>query len=87
MALTSRQRVEVFALTAPAYLWLAATVFLPLAAMVYLSFLTTVPVGGRIASFTLAHYISFFTKPVYWFNAWRSIELGIYVTAISLLVG
>ena len=56
-------------------------------AMAYFSFLTTVPVGGRIASFTLAHYVSFFTKPIYWFNAWRSIELGIYVTAISLLVG
>jgi spermidine/putrescine transport system permease protein len=87
MALPPRQRVEVFALTAPAYLWLAATVFLPLVAMVYFSFLTAVPVGGRTASFTLAHYISFFTKPIYWFNAWRSIELGIYVTAISLLVG
>jgi spermidine/putrescine transport system permease protein len=87
MALPPRQRVEVFALTAPAYLWLAATVFLPLVAMVYFSFLTAVPVGGRTASFTLAHYISFFTKPIYWFNAWRSIELGIYVTLISLLVG
>ena len=43
--------------------------------------------GGRTASFTLDHYISFFTKPIYWFNAWRSIELGIYVTVVSLLVG
>jgi spermidine/putrescine transport system permease protein len=87
MAAPPRQRLEIIALTAPAYLWLTATVFLPLMAMVYFSFLTTVPVGGRTASFTLAHYVSFFTKPVYWFNAWRSIELGIYVTTISLLVG
>jgi spermidine/putrescine transport system permease protein len=87
MAAPPRQRLEIIALTAPAYLWLTATVFLPLMAMVYFSFLTTVPVGGRTASFTLQHYVSFFTKPVYWFNAWRSIELGIYVTAISLLVG
>jgi spermidine/putrescine transport system permease protein len=87
MAAPPRQRLEIIALTAPAYLWLTATVFLPLIAMVYFSFLTTVPVGGRTAGFTLAHYVSFFTKPVYWFNAWRSIELGIYVTAISLLVG
>ena len=72
MALPPRQRVEVFALTAPAYLWLAATVFLPLVAMVYFSCLRAVPVGGRSASFTIAHYISFFTKPIYWFNDWRS---------------
>ena len=43
MALPPRQRVEVFALTAPAYLWLTATVFLPLVAMVYFSFLLQKP--------------------------------------------
>ena len=54
MAAPPRQGLEIIALTAPAYLWLTATVFLPLMAMVYFSFLTTVPVGGRTASFTLA---------------------------------
>ena len=79
----ARNACEVFALTAPAYLWLAATVLSAawppwsISASSPLS-----PMGGQIASFTLAHYISFFTKPIYWYNAWRSIELGIYVTAI-----
>ena len=38
-------------------------------------------------SFTLEHYAAFFTKRIYWYNAWRSIELGIYVTTLCLLVG
>ena len=87
MAAGRRDRAEIFALTAPAYLWLTVTVFLPLMAMFYFSFLTAVPVGGRSVGLTLDHYVSFFTKRVYWFNAWRSIELGIYVTTLSLLIG
>jgi spermidine/putrescine transport system permease protein len=80
-----RQYRGILALTAPAYLWLALTVFLPLSAMVYFSFLTQAPIGGRAAEWTLAHYIAFFTKEVYWRNAWRSFELGVYVTALCLL--
>ena len=43
-------------LTAPAYLWLTLTIFLPLSAMLYFSFLTVAPMGGKEASFTLEHY-------------------------------
>jgi len=82
-----REARTVFVLTAPAYLWLAVTVLLPLAAMFYFSFLTASPLGGKEVSFTLQHYSDFFTKPIYWYNAWRSIELGLYVTAICLIVG
>ncbi|MGE3875153.1 MAG: ABC transporter permease [Parvibaculaceae bacterium] len=83
----SRQSRTVFALTAPAYLWLAVTVLLPLAAMFYFSFLTASPLGGKEVHFTLRHYTDFFTKPIYWYNAWRSIELGLYVTAFCLVIG
>jgi spermidine/putrescine transport system permease protein len=83
----SREARTVFALTAPAYLWLAVTVLLPLAAMFYFSFLTASPLGGKEVSFTLSHYADFFTKQIYWYNAWRSIELGLYVTTICLIVG
>lgn len=83
----SRQTRTVFALTAPAYLWLAVTVLLPLAAMFYFSFLTASPLGGKEVSFTLKHYTDFFTKQIYWYNAWRSIELGLYVTALCLIIG
>jgi spermidine/putrescine transport system permease protein len=81
----ARRYRAIFALTAPAYLWLALTVFLPLSAMIYFSVLTQAPIGGRTAEWTLAHYVAFFTKEVYWRNAWRSFELGLYVTALCLL--
>ena len=75
---------SIFGLTAPAYLWLALTIFLPLCAMFYFSFLTATPVGGRVAEFTLQHYAGFFEKRIYWYNAWRSLELGLWVTAICV---
>ena len=85
MALEAGKARTILALTAPAYLWLALTVFLPLAVMLYFSFLTVTPLGGRVAEFTLTNYTDFFTKRIYWFNAWRSLEMGFYVTALCLL--
>jgi spermidine/putrescine transport system permease protein len=85
--LASRQRTAALGLTAPAYLWLALTIFLPLSAMVYFSFLTVVPWGGRDASFTFAHYAAFFEKSLYRVNAWRSLRLGFHVTLGCLLIG
>lgn len=87
MTAASRRNVAIAGLTAPAYVWLAATVFLPLSAMLYFSFLTVAPIGGREAEFTLRHYAAFFQKEVYWYNAWRSFELGVYVTSLCLLIG
>ena len=54
--------------------------------MLYFSFLTAAPIGGKEATFTLRHYVGFFTKSIYWYNAWRSIELGLYVTATCLIL-
>ncbi len=81
-----RRNLTILALTAPAYLWLALTVFLPLAAMLYVSFLSATPIGGRVAELTLANYTDFFTKHIYWYNAWRSFELGLYVTIACLVL-
>jgi spermidine/putrescine transport system permease protein len=81
-----RQAWSIFGLTAPAYIWLAITVLLPLTAMLYFSFLTAAPIGGKEATFTLRHYVGFFTKSIYWYNAWRSIELGLYVTGTCLIL-
>jgi spermidine/putrescine transport system permease protein len=85
--LVAKQTRAAIALTAPAYLWLALTIFLPLSAMAYFSFLDVAPIGGRESHFTLSHYIAFFTKEVYWRNAWRSFELGFYVTVLCLIFG
>ena len=87
MRALSRERWSIAALTAPAYLWLTLTVFLPLAAMFWFSFLSATPMGGREAAFTLRNYADFFSKPVYWRNAWRSLELGLWVTGFCLLIG
>jgi spermidine/putrescine transport system permease protein len=82
-----RAQLNIAVLVAPAYLWLALTVFLPLAVMLFFSFLTVVPVGGREAQLTMQHYVSFFTKKIYWYNALRSLELAAYVTVACVLLG
>lgn len=87
MSPDTRKTRTIVALTGPAYAWLAVTIFLPLLAMLYFSFLSATPIGGRTAHFTLANYTDFFTKHIYWYNAWRSFELGLYVTGICLLIG
>lgn len=87
MSLNARQTRTIIGLIGPAYAWLALTIFLPLAAMLYFSFLTVTPIGGRVAEFTIANYTDFFTKHIYWYNAWRSFELGLYVTGLCLLIG
>ncbi|MFO1059181.1 MAG: ABC transporter permease [Dongiaceae bacterium] len=83
----ARRRWAVLGLTAPAYLWLALTIFLPLSAMLYFSFLTVAPLAGHQAEATLANYRTFFVKPLYQFLAWRSIKLGFHVTFFCVLVG
>jgi len=87
MDAATRRRWAIAGLTAPAYLWLAVAVFLPLSAMLYFSFLTVPPIGNRVAELTLEHYAAFFNKTIYWFNARRSLELGVHVTIGCLLIG
>jgi spermidine/putrescine transport system permease protein len=86
-AAATRQRIAVFGLTAPAYLWLALTIFLPLSAMFYFSFLTVAPFGGRVPRLTLDNYRTFFAKELYWSLAWRSLVLGFHVTVGCILIG
>lgn len=82
-----RQRKAILALTGPAYLWLTATIFLPLAAMLYVSFLDKSPLVPQPASFTLKHYENFLGKPVYAQLMVWSLELGALVTMFCLLIG
>lgn len=87
MRAETRRRWAAFGLTAPAYVWLTLTIFLPLAAMLYFSFLTRTPFGAREAELTLQHYVSFFTKEFYQTLTWRSLRLGLDVTVLCLLIG
>ena len=74
-------------LIAPAYVWLLLAIFLPLAALFYFSFLTVAPLGARVPEWTLDNYASFFSKEFYRTLMWRSIWLGVHVTAGCLLIG
>ena len=87
MALARQRRWAVIGLTAPAYLWLAFTVLLPLSAMLYFSFLTVAPFGGRVAEPTFSNYLDYFTKGFYLTLTGRSLWLGVWVTALCLLLG
>jgi spermidine/putrescine transport system permease protein len=83
----ARQGWTIFALAAPTYLWLLVSVFLPIAMMFYFSFLSASPFGTAKPTVTLDNYITFFTKDFYSFLAWRSIKLGLIVSAICALIG
>ena len=83
-----RDRGAILALTGPAYLWLTVTIFLPLSAMLYCSFLTKSPLVPAPASFTLDHYIKALDKDsVYLQLMLWSLELGAVVTLCCLIVG
>lgn len=82
-----RQRWALFGLTAPAYLWLLVTIFLPLSAMLYFSFLTVAPIGGREAALTLKQYAAFLDKDFYRALTWRSLMLGVHVTFWCVALG
>ena len=84
---TTRTRIAIFTLTGPAYLWLAVTIFLPLAAMLALSFLDKSPLMPTPGAFTWSNYGAYFSKPFYWPLTRWSIELGLWVTFFCLLVG
>jgi len=77
----------VFGLTSPAYLWLALTIFLPLSAMLFFSFLTVAPLNGRPTEGTLQNYLDYVHKNFYLTLTARSLMLGIYVAAFCVLLG
>ena len=82
-----RNRGAILALTGPAYFWLTATIFLPLSAMLYCSFLDKSPLIPQPSSFTLKQYTNLIDKPVYGQLMVWSLELGAVVTVCCLLVG
>ena len=86
-ALRRRASFALPATIGPAYAWLLFTVFLPLSAMLYFSFLSDVPFGDREAVFSLENYSAFFEKEFYRTLMLRSFGLGATVTFLCLLFG
>ncbi|MEJ8570625.1 ABC transporter permease [Microbaculum marinum] len=84
---SSKTRLAGYWLTAPTYFWLGITVLLPLAIMLYFSFLSKMPYGKVEATLTLANYATYFEKDFYHFLTWRSIMLGFHVTAACVVIG
>jgi spermidine/putrescine transport system permease protein len=76
-----------YGLTAPAFIWLAITVLLPLTVMFYFSFMSRMPMGAAEATFSLEQYAAFFHRDFYRFLTWRSILLGVHVTFFCVLIG
>lgn len=82
-----RRRLAPYGLTAPAYLWLLLTIFLPLSAMLFFSFLTKAPFGNAKVSLTLNQYARFLERDFYLFLTWRSLLLGLTVTLVCIAIG
>lgn len=84
-----RDRLRAAGLLAPAYLWLTLAVFLPLSAMLYFSLLTEAPFGDTAgqARVSLENYAEFFSTPAYAILLWKSLRLGLIVTAFCLAIG
>ncbi len=74
-------------LTAPTYLWLAFTVFLPLSAMFFFSFLTDAPFGNKEVFFSLENYQAIWDKTFYQLLLFKSFRLGLEVTVLCFLIG
>jgi spermidine/putrescine transport system permease protein len=87
MSPRQRQIRAIFSLTAPAYLWLAVTIFLPLSAMFYCSLIDTSPLVPKPANFTLANYAAFFQKSFYLPLTFWSLKLGFWTTLFCFLIG
>jgi len=75
------------ALLAPAYLWLTLAVFLPLAVMLFFSFLHAAPFGHRPLILTLEQYRAFLQRPYLLDVAWRSISLALWTTGLCAAIG
>jgi len=87
VTISRRQYWSVFGLAGPAYLWLVVTVFLPLSAMFYFSFLAKTPLLSDDTQFTLKQYALYFQRDFYQALTIRSLMLGLYVTAFCILIG
>lgn len=73
-------------LVMPPAAWLLLFVVVPLGIMLYFSLLTEVPGPATKAAFTLGNYAKFLSKGFYRALTWKSIAMGMWVTAICLAI-
>jgi spermidine/putrescine transport system permease protein len=82
-----RAYLSLFALLAPAYLWLLLFGFAPLGIMLYFSFLSDTPLGARTVEFTFDNYLRYFSRGFYGQLTGRSLLMGFYTTVGCLILG
>ncbi len=85
--IVKQDQLRALTLLSPAYLWLTVAIFLPLSAMAFFSFLSDVPFGDRDWHGTLENYTEFFQTSTYAKLMWKSVKLGLMVTAVSVIIG
>ena len=61
-SLANQDRLRIFGLLSPAYLWLTVAIFLPLSAMLYFSFLSDIPFGDVEWNYSTENYAAFFSN-------------------------
>lgn len=71
----------------PAYGILTISVFLPLIVMLAFSFLKRSPMDGGPIVWTIDQYLVFWRRPYLIDVAWTSIQLGLWTTGVSALIG
>lgn len=85
-ALPSEKR-NITILLLPSYAWLTVTIFLPLSAMLFFSFLSESPFNADKWNFTLDNYRQFLSQGFYFDLLWKSLKLSLTVTTICVVVG
>jgi len=77
-----KDRSPVLAAVGPACLYVAVLLVLPFAYLVYLSLHS-----GESDGLTLANYVEIFTGRIYLDSLWGTLQLGVSVTLLTLLLG
>jgi spermidine/putrescine transport system permease protein len=82
-----RRRLGLIGLLFPTYAWLMFAVVAPLVMMLVFSLLSDVPIGGRVAHWTLENYAKFISKAFYFQLALKSVRMGLLTTVFCVVVG
>lgn len=71
---------------APIVIWSAVFIIIPIAILVFISFMSKGALGKIDYHFTLSNYAGIF-KPVYYSVVWESVKIALWTTIITILLG
>ena len=82
--ISSRQRLGLLLLMAPALVWLIGLIVLPHVELALISLRARV--APRVYEFSLSQYRTFFDEPLYWYTFVRTAAMSILATVCTLLI-